>query len=593
MPTVGVGRDLLMKSLGQNYTDDEFDELCFEFGIELDEVTSEKQMAARMAGKAEEAEVIEQDDEVIYKIDIPANRYDLLCLEGLQMSLNVFREKAQYPNFRLVEPPLGKRQHMTIKPETLLIRPFVVCAVLRGITFDQARYASFIDLQDKLHQNICRKRSLVAIGTHDLNTIQGPFTYEALPPEDIKFTPLKQTKEFNAKDLMDFYKSDLKLRQFLPLINTSPVFPVIYDANRTVLSLPPIINGAHSAISLATTDVFIECTATDLNKANVVLNTMVTMFSMYCKEPFTVEPVEVTDAQGATTTCPNLASRTVEVDMEYINSRVGTSLSSDKAAKLLTKMCLDTTANGDKLSVKVPPTRSDVLHPCDIMEDVAIAYGYNNLKWEVPRTVTVAKQQPINCFADLVRGELAQAGFTEVLTWILGSRADNFEMVNRQDDLAKAAQISNAKTFDFEVVRTSLVPGLLKTLSCNKEAPLPVKIFEVSDVVELDPEADVGARNIRRAAVLFSGAISGFEVTHGVVDRMMEMMGVPAGGERGYTIQPGCKDGCFFPGRSATVTYQDKPVAVFGVVHPEVLERFGLSNPASVMELDLEPFVNL
>lgn len=102
------------------------------------------------------------------------------------------------------------------------------------------------------------------------------------------------------------------------------------------------------------------------------------------------------------------------------------------------------------LSEPVPPTRSDVLHPCDIMEDVAIAYGYNNLKWEVPRTVTVAKQQPINCFADLVRGELAQAGFTEVLTWILGSRADNFEMVNRQDDLAKAAQISNAKTFDFE-----------------------------------------------------------------------------------------------------------------------------------------------
>lgn len=89
-----------------------------------------------------------------------------------------------------------------------------------------------------------------------------------------------------------------------------------FSIDRQVLSLPPIINGAHSAISLATTDVFIECTATDLNKANVVLNTMVTMFSMYCKEPFTVEPVEVTDAQGATTTCPNLASRTVEVSAE-------------------------------------------------------------------------------------------------------------------------------------------------------------------------------------------------------------------------------------------------------------------------------------
>jgi hypothetical protein len=78
-------------------------------------------------------------------------------------------------------PPDTGRQ--IVRPETLLVRPFVVCAVLRDVTFDAARYNSFIDLQDKLHQNICRKRSLVAIGTHDLDKVQGPFTYEALPPE--------------------------------------------------------------------------------------------------------------------------------------------------------------------------------------------------------------------------------------------------------------------------------------------------------------------------------------------------------------------------------------------------------------------------
>jgi phenylalanyl-tRNA synthetase beta chain len=181
----------------------------------------------------------------------------------------------------------------------------------------QARYDSFLDLQDKLHTNICRKRSLVAIGTHDLSKIQGPFSYEAQPPEDIKFTPLKQTREFNAKDLMEFYKSDLKLRAFLPLIASSPVYPVIYDANRTVLSLPPIINGAHSAISLDTKDVFIECTATDLNKAKIVLNTMVTMFACYCEQPFTVEPVEVTDSTGAKAMYPDLSQREVRVTPHY------------------------------------------------------------------------------------------------------------------------------------------------------------------------------------------------------------------------------------------------------------------------------------
>jgi len=582
---------LLMKSLGREYTEEEFDELCFEFGIELDEVTTEKEMAAKMSGQDA---AITADDELIYKIDIPANRYDLLCLEGISLSLNVFREVKSYPMFRVVEPTSGQRLQMHVKPETLLIRPFVVCAVLRGITFDKARYDSFLDLQDKLHTNICRKRSLVAIGTHDLSKIQGPFSYEAQPPEDIKFTPLKQTREFNAKDLMEFYKSDLKLRAFLPLIASSPVYPVIYDANRTVLSLPPIINGAHSAISLDTKDVFIECTATDLNKAKIVLNTMVTMFACYCEQPFTVEPVEVTDSTGAKAVYPDLSQREVEVEMSYINARLGVHIEAARAAKLLTKMCLDTTVTdgGNKLSVKVPATRSDVLHPCDIMEDVAIAFGYNNLPKTEPKTVTVGKQLPVNCFSDLIRAELAMAGFTEVLTWILGSKSDNFELVNRPLDVNKAALIGNASTCDFECVRTSLVPGLLKTLGSNKEVALPIKIFEVSDVVELSASSDVGAGNIRRAAALFCGVTSGFEVVHGLVDRLMEVMGVPAG-EGGYTVAPDNSDACFFPGRAANVLWKGKKVGSYGVVHPEVLARFGSLCPASVMEIDLEPFLTL
>ena len=69
-----------------------------------------------------------------------------------------------------------------MKPETALVRPFVVAAVLRGVQLDAARYASLIDLQDKLHQNLCRQRSLVAIGTHDLSTLQVCAAY-AVPPQ--------------------------------------------------------------------------------------------------------------------------------------------------------------------------------------------------------------------------------------------------------------------------------------------------------------------------------------------------------------------------------------------------------------------------
>lgn len=84
--------------------------------------------------------------------------------------------------------------------------------MLRDVSFNPARYASFIDLQDKLHQNICRKRSLVAIGTHDLDTIQGPFIYDALPPKDIKFKALNQTEVHSAVELMDIYSVNKNLK---------------------------------------------------------------------------------------------------------------------------------------------------------------------------------------------------------------------------------------------------------------------------------------------------------------------------------------------------------------------------------------------
>jgi phenylalanyl-tRNA synthetase beta chain len=90
--------------------------------------------------------------------------------------------------------------------QTSRIRPYVSGAVLRDITFTKERYESFIALQDKLHQNLARQRTLVSIGTHDLDTLTGPFTYEAHTPEDIRFKPLNQTTEMNAAELMKFYE---------------------------------------------------------------------------------------------------------------------------------------------------------------------------------------------------------------------------------------------------------------------------------------------------------------------------------------------------------------------------------------------------
>lgn len=260
-------------------------------------------------------------EEIIYRIDIPANRYDLLCLEGLVSGLMVFQKKQDPPRYVRIES--ANIQKITVKESTGLIRPFVVAAVLRNVKLDKERYDRFIDLQDKLHQNICRKRTLVAIGTHDLDTIQGPFIYDAKPPKDIRFIPLNQTKEMDGEELMNFYSIHPQLKVYLPIIRDSPVYPVIYDANGIVLSLPPIINGDHSKISVNTKNIFIECTATDLTKAKIVLDTIVTLFSQHCTEPFKIEAVEVTNAKGVAEMYPELNYRIEKVFVDKINRYIG------------------------------------------------------------------------------------------------------------------------------------------------------------------------------------------------------------------------------------------------------------------------------
>jgi phenylalanyl-tRNA synthetase beta chain len=297
---------------------------------------------------------------------------------------------------------------------------------LRGIKFTPENYATFIDLQDKLHQNLARRRTLVAIGTHDLSTIEGPFTYEALPPKEISFAPLnKPGQVMDGEKLFQVLEADRHLNKYLHIIRDSPVYPVILDKNRTVCSLPPIINSDHSKITLQTRDVFIDMTGTDETRMENALNILVAMFSEYCSDPFTIEPIKVIYADGRSSIQPSLAPRKTTARLSYINSCTGLSLDTSQVATFLNRMgheARPSTSNPSEIiDVDVACTRSDVLHECDLMEDVAVAFGFDNLPRRFPRTNTVAAPLPINKLSDLIRRECAYAGWTEVLPLILVS----------------------------------------------------------------------------------------------------------------------------------------------------------------------------
>ncbi|KAF0930927.1 hypothetical protein E2562_038007 [Oryza meyeriana var. granulata] len=454
MPTVSVSRDRFFAALGRTYTQEEFEVLCFAFGIELDDVTTEKAIIRKEKHLDDDGEV-DGDDEIIYKIEVAANRYDLLCLEGLARALRVFIGTEATPMYKISSIPCDSVLQMYVKP---------------------------------------------------------------------------QEESFRADKLMEFYRSDMKLKKFLHIIENSPVYPVIYDSNRTVLSLPSIINSAHSAITLKTRNVFIECTATDLTKAKIVLNSMVTMFSEYCKNKFEVVPVEVVSHDGTKTIYPDLSCYKMEVSLSEIVGPIGISLDEIQVISLLNKMQLQAESCPSKgeprISVSVPPTRSDILHARDLVEDVAIAYGYNNVPKSKPKCMTIGGRQPLNRFSDKLRAEVARAGYME--------------------------------------------------------------IFEVGDVVTLDGSRDVGASNNRRLAALYCNSQSGFEEIMGLVDRIVKVVRAPhvKFGQNYYvpTNEPE-----FFPKRQCKIVMSDgKQIGYFGIVHAEVLRKFGIPDPCTFVEIDVE-----
>lgn len=595
MPTVIVNREALFKAIGQNFTDEEFDNLCFEFGIELDEVTSEKEMFQNEQNK--EGEHLSTD--VLYKIEVGANRYDLLCLEGLALALRVFLQKQKMPDIKPLNVLPEEERQLIVYDSVNEVRPVGLSAILRDINFTNDTLKGFMDLQDKLHNNICRGRKLVSMGTHDLDTVKGPFTYRALKPEHIHFVPLNREEEVNGDGLMSILKDDPKLGKYLYLLEGKEKYPVMMDSNGIIMSLPPIINSQHTKMTLNTHNVLLDVTGLDYTKCEIVLNTLIAMFSIYSKTPFTVEEVKVVNHKtNEGKIYPDLTPRVFKTDVKYLKTLTGINdIEPEKIVELLEKMELKAKVlSKEEIEVSAPITRSDILHPCDIAEDLAISYGYNNITKQLTKTKTHGIQQPYNKLTDLFRNEMSMGGYVEFLTMALLSHKDMFTnlLKNEKDD--KTVQILYSKTKEFEYIRSSLIPGILKSIEGNKANQLPFRIFEISDVVITDKENETGASNRRKLCFAYANTTSAMEIIQGMVDLLMKKIGLIFNDEKTdkrYTIKKS-NNPIFFEDRQAEIFIQDNiNVGIYGIIHPKVLKNFGIKNPVTLCEIDLQTIMDL
>lgn len=527
--------------------------------------------------------------EGVGKAEIFPNRPDMLSIEGISRALRGFigieTGLKQYPVFQ--SGISVKVNDMSLSD----IRPFCSFAVVDRVSLDDFSLASMMQLQEKLHMTHGRRRRKASIGIYDLGTVTPPLTYGALEPSRIEFVPLDSEGTMSAEQILSNHP---KGREYRHLLEGLPKYPVLVDSKGRFLSMPPIINSDDTKVTPATTSIFIDATGWDQAAVDEAVKIMATSIA----ERFPKSRIGTVAVDGGVRVTPDMAPRTMSLDVGYCNRLLGVPLSSERIVECLKKMRFDAAIvpGGNNVSVAVPPYRTDIMHPIDLVEDVAIAHGYGNFSPSIPSMPNIGCELPESGISSALRTIMTGLGFTEAFTFALSNRKKLFE--NMVASPRKVAEIANPKTTDFTVVRDAILPGLLEVLGYNAHQAYPQKLFELGEVVSvLNYEARNGMamagvmahsqanyseiKSVVEAVCRMSGAICDIQVA----DQTLSAQEILSKGKAEIRYAVKTSDAPWFiRGRRASLK-SDVGTCEFGEIHPQVLENWGIGVPVTAFEL--------
>ncbi|HOO04594.1 MAG TPA: phenylalanine--tRNA ligase subunit beta, partial [Methanomassiliicoccales archaeon] len=403
-------------------------------------------------------------------IEFFPNRPDLYSVEGLARALRSFFDIEQgLRTYDMASSDIV----LKVDPSVKAVRPYVVGAVLRGVALDDKGIRSLMELQEKLHLTVGRRRAKVAIGVHDLDKVRPPFVYKAVPPDSLSFVPLAEDEAMTLAEVLERHE---KGRDYRHLLEGKPLYPVILDHNNDVLSFPPIINGRLTTVTTETKNLFIDVTGTDQNTIGGVLNIVCTSLA---ERGGVIETIALRGEEKGIS--PNLRPKQWLLDVDRTNASLGLDLEPLAMCQCMTRMGYSAEPKGRKVRVWSSPVRMDLLHIADVVEDVAIGYGYENFGNSKPTASTIGGERRIERVTDLVRQMLVGFGYWEVTTLTLSSLEEQFSKVPFPE--VEAVEVLNPVSEDHNCLRVHLVPSLLTVLRKSKHRDLPQRIFEVGDVV--------------------------------------------------------------------------------------------------------------
>jgi phenylalanyl-tRNA synthetase beta chain len=536
MAVVSLDKKEVSRIIG-NLSDDKLNDFLSLFGLGVEKITQDR-----------------------IDVEVTPNRPDMLSQSGIFRALEAYTgRKTGLRKYKVNKPE--KTFKVKIDSSVKNIRPFTACAIIKNLKFDDSKIKEVVDIQEKIHSTLGRNRKKIAIGIYPLEKITLPIKFEARTPKDIKFIPLESNEEMDGLQILQRHPAG---REYAHLLSGLDKFPVFCDAKNEILSMPPIINSHKTGkITHETRDIFIECSGFDFEILKKTLNILATMFADIGGEIYQMEL-----DYGRKEITPDLKPEKLKLNSEHVNKLLGLDLKEQEMKKLLERMGYDY----KNKEVEIPAYRADIMHEVDLIEDIAIAYGYDKFIPEIPEISTVGEENPKEIFKRKISEILAGLGMLENSSLHLLTAEDL-----KKSEVKGMLEVQDSKT-DYRFLRSNMLTSSLKILSENVDVEYPQKIFELGVVFSKDDKEETGI--LEKNSLVCSLAPGNFTEIKQVLEYLGKMIG------KEFKIEE-TRDSRFIDGRCGKILLNGKEIGVIGELHPQILKSWHIKMPASSFELEV------
>jgi phenylalanyl-tRNA synthetase beta chain len=387
---------------------------------------------------------------------------------------------------------------------------------------------------------------------------------------DHKFVPLNSDHELTISDIL--VNTDVG-RDYGAILGNSLRVPLIIDSKKQTVSFPPIINAATTTVTTKTKNLFVEVTGINKDDAEDMLSVVATMLQT---AGFTLISTKIT---GAKNTSPKLEPKKILINSDLINQMLGLNLTTTQIISSLKKSRLDATLKGKNIVCTIPSYRFDIFGPMDLVEEVSLGYGIQNLEPILSPSQTLGQTNPISIKLKSLSLTMIGLGYTEALNSSLTSKRVLYEMTNRKP--INMISVLDSKSQEHTILRDSILPGLLENLSRNIHISYPQKLFETGTIFSQGDPID--------ETTSFAGISAHQDATFTEIKSILQSVL-----KTGFNLDIETKTfshSIFEEGRTASVLVNGKVIGIVGEINSKTIENYKIRVPVTGFEISLSGLI--